>query len=45
LKAIHIQAIDMFGPHNVGFIKFKCQAFDKDGDVLPGWISAAFSNA
>eukprot|EP01127_Copromyxa_protea_P023632 TRINITY_DN892_c0_g1_i11.p1 TRINITY_DN892_c0_g1~~TRINITY_DN892_c0_g1_i11.p1 ORF type:complete len:196 (-),score=35.19 TRINITY_DN892_c0_g1_i11:980-1567(-) len=28
----------MFGPHNVGFIKFKCQALDRDGDALPASI-------
>ena len=38
IKEIHIQSVDMFGPNKVGFIKFKADILDADGDKCPGIV-------
>lgn len=37
IKSITFQSIDMFGPVNVGFIKFKCESYYND-KIVPGIV-------
>lgn len=37
IRSITVQSVDMFGPR-VGFLKFKSEAVDKDGDAVAGIV-------
>jgi ADP-sugar diphosphatase len=38
VKSVHLQSVDMFGPTNVGFVKFKADVTDSSGKRVSGIV-------